>query len=886
MLLRLGRLAVPRGTRRERAAWLAWRSLVMLREGPRAWLTAARRELATMRARRHAQVQAAAKARTEYGGEVDVWGEPGLVSIVLPVYQHADLLPESIDSVLAQTWTDFELIVVDDGSTDGVERVLARYCREPRVRILTQPNQKLPQALSHGFAHARGELWTWTSADNVMEPRQLERLVAFLRAHPRTAMVYADYLAIDDHGAPLRDPSFRPHNRATPPDAAVRLPRSTAELNVVQDNFIGACFLYRGWVGRLLGDYDPELGVEDYDYWMRINDRFPIEHLGSDELLYRYRVHANTLNARDRELGIRTKVQRLMERERERAAFRRRPWRIVADATQRGWLSAAQLRGDRVPLRGDGVLRGDTVERLGGEVPAGDKVLVVAAARTVAALELPRGAESPCVAVVCGSDPEEVYDCRDRLAAPNVICFAPSHEVGRRAALFTRQVHGATPGAALMRLATAFADDATLRRRNRMQQEAARAAVQPRVFTAGERPLRVLVQVDDFDQGGLEQVVLDQCAVFARCGIEPTLLLLGREGVDAQRARELGIAVERADGPDRDAAYRQLVAGSFDAVIAHHSVAGADLAHAAGVPFVQVVHNTYVWLSPNRVAAYRAADPFTAAYLCVSGNVARYADLALNLTVDKMVVAPNGVEIRVAGGDAVRERAQVRAELGLDPGDFAFLNVASLYPPKAQRIAVRALAEVRRKRPRARLVLLGRTIEQDYADLVRRETAELGLENAVVFAGYRSEAGPCYRAADAFLLPSYWEGWSLAVAEAALAGLPAVLSDVGGAREQLPALGGELVAPPFASVTELDGGTIGRLVHRVQDDYVAKVAAAMERVLDGRMAVAKQPGLAQEFDRERAYSARAELLRWIAAGGHPTAFRGRFRHLAAAGVNA
>ncbi|HZN69355.1 MAG TPA: methyltransferase domain-containing protein, partial [Tepidisphaeraceae bacterium] len=176
---------------------------------------------------------------------------PGLVSVVLPVYNQAGLLRESIESVLAQTYPHFELIVVNDGSTDGVERVLHEYAGHPKVRLLTQRNQNLPKALSNGFDFARGEYWTWTSADNLMHPDQLARMGEFLRGHPDAAMVYADYLAIDDRGQPLRDPSFRPHNRRSPESPEIHLPRSTTELNTVKDNFIGACFMYRASAGRV-----------------------------------------------------------------------------------------------------------------------------------------------------------------------------------------------------------------------------------------------------------------------------------------------------------------------------------------------------------------------------------------------------------------------------------------------------------------------------------------------------------------------------------------------------------------------------------------------------------------------------------------------------------
>jgi glycosyltransferase involved in cell wall biosynthesis len=276
--------------------------------------------------------------------------EPGLVSVVLPVFNQASLLAESIESVLAQTYQRFELIVVNDGSTDGVEAVLERYLGHPKFRCYTQINQKLPKALSNGFNLALGEYWTWTSADNIMEPTMLDELVAKLRSNPYLGMVYADYYAIDDQGQLLQDGTWRAHNRPNPQSGEIRLPRSVATLNTVPDNFIGPCFMYCGWIGRCIGDYDPQLGIEDYDYWMRINAFFRIEHLGSDDLLYRYRVHDNTLSANAGQHRIQEKVQALMIYESTRSAFYKLSTRYTADQVGSDWLVANGVSPDDISL--------------------------------------------------------------------------------------------------------------------------------------------------------------------------------------------------------------------------------------------------------------------------------------------------------------------------------------------------------------------------------------------------------------------------------------------------------------------------------------------------------------------------------------------------------
>ena len=94
----------------------------------------------------------------------------GLVSIVLPVYNGEEYLEKSIESVLRQTYENFEFIIVNDGSTDHTKEIVDKYALiDNRIRVIHKQNEKLPKTLSRGFSEARGEFFTWTSADNIME---------------------------------------------------------------------------------------------------------------------------------------------------------------------------------------------------------------------------------------------------------------------------------------------------------------------------------------------------------------------------------------------------------------------------------------------------------------------------------------------------------------------------------------------------------------------------------------------------------------------------------------------------------------------------------------------------------------------------------------------
>jgi glycosyltransferase involved in cell wall biosynthesis len=181
------------------------------------------------------------------------------ISLVLPTYNGGRFLKESIDSCLRQTFTDFELIVVVDGSTDETDTILASYS-DPRLVSVWKKNHGLPRALNTGFARARGEFWSWTSDDNLFLPDALEAMVGYLDTHSSAPMVCTDFIRIDDTGRTI---GYDDANRA--------------------------CFLYRADVARLVGEYRPELQlVEDTDFFLRLQHLGgPIERIPKAYYLYR-----------------------------------------------------------------------------------------------------------------------------------------------------------------------------------------------------------------------------------------------------------------------------------------------------------------------------------------------------------------------------------------------------------------------------------------------------------------------------------------------------------------------------------------------------------------------------------------------------------------------
>jgi glycosyltransferase involved in cell wall biosynthesis len=124
-------------------------------------------------------------------------GKP-LVSVLVPAYNAAEYLAETIDSVLAQTYPHVEIIVVDDGSKDETPAVLARY--GDRVVAKRQDNQGLAGARNAAFDLARGEYVAWLDADDVAMPERIALQVAFLEEHPDCVVVASDFSAFDARG--------------------------------------------------------------------------------------------------------------------------------------------------------------------------------------------------------------------------------------------------------------------------------------------------------------------------------------------------------------------------------------------------------------------------------------------------------------------------------------------------------------------------------------------------------------------------------------------------------------------------------------------------------------------------------------------------------------
>lgn len=200
------------------------------------------------------------------------------VSIVLPTYNGSKYIRQSVESCLSQTHENIELLVVDDGSKEDIQEIVAAH-KDGRIKYFRHPkNLGLPLALNTGFKNSSGEYLTWTSDDNYYAADAIEEMVRFLQTYADVDFVYAESYLLDED-IESSTPQIR---RILPPE------------HLKIKNEIGACFLYTRKVHETIGDYNPKFYLaEDYEYWIRVARQFKMQRLFRP--LYYYRFHRDSL---------------------------------------------------------------------------------------------------------------------------------------------------------------------------------------------------------------------------------------------------------------------------------------------------------------------------------------------------------------------------------------------------------------------------------------------------------------------------------------------------------------------------------------------------------------------------------------------------------------
>ena len=297
-----------------------------------------------------------------------------------------------------------------------------------------------------------------------------------------------------------------------------------------------------------------------------------------------------------------------------------------------------------------------------------------------------------------------------------------------------------------------------------------------------------------------------------------------------------------------------------------------DIAHEAGIPYVDNLHGMHTHFAADWTAeAKRTAK--VSAIVSVS-ELIRQQYLAGNpgFPADRIVTIPNGVddERRVAG-----DRAAIRERLGLTD-EYVFVSLARHCQQKNSYGLLAAFGDLARHHPDAHLVLAGKPDQPRYYRQMLRLRDELPCGDRIHLRDHAAAPGELLAAADGFVLDSFFEGWSLASMEALFAGLPVVLSEVGGAREQIADDPGRgyLVPNPLGDPIAVTWESLAAARFRPQVNRGALVTAMSRLIserdhyLENRASLAADS--ASRFSAKACLELHAAVLRSVARGGDLT----------------
>ena len=227
------------------------------------------------------------------------------ISVILPVYNAARYLRPAVESVLQQTAKDFELIAVDDGSTDESKTILEHYARtDPRVRVISRPNTGIVGALNDGLAAARSEFIARMDGDDIASPERFARQIAFLHSHRDCVAVGTTVDIIDSWGAIV--------DRYSPPTE-----HSAIETELLKGNggaLVHPSAMFRAEAIRAVNGYDVAFcKAEDLDLYLRLSRRGRLANLPYVGLRYRHHVKSTNFQHREKQLQL---IGQILRRER------------------------------------------------------------------------------------------------------------------------------------------------------------------------------------------------------------------------------------------------------------------------------------------------------------------------------------------------------------------------------------------------------------------------------------------------------------------------------------------------------------------------------------------------------------------------------------------
>ena len=218
-----------------------------------------------------------------------------LVSVCIPSYNHAQYLKETIESVLSQTYSNIEMVIVDDGSTDNSLAIATQYAETypDKVRVYTHPdkqNHGISGTVNYAFNLSKGTYWSGLPSDDLLLPEKIEKQVKYLESHPELGFVYGYAAGINNQGEPLVGEWEQVGRDITQEPNPI--------LTLLEGNCIfGMTVLARREVIEKTGDHRENLVCSDWEFWVRLLLLAKAGFMAETQVKYRVHEYNTSLSA-------------------------------------------------------------------------------------------------------------------------------------------------------------------------------------------------------------------------------------------------------------------------------------------------------------------------------------------------------------------------------------------------------------------------------------------------------------------------------------------------------------------------------------------------------------------------------------------------------------
>ncbi len=355
-------------------------------------------------------------------------------------------------------------------------------------------------------------------------------------------------------------------------------------------------------------------------------------------------------------------------------------------------------------------------------------------------------------------------------------------------------------------------------------------------FVKDDKKINLLIEVDSFDKGGLQKVILDHALFLDKEKFNPVIVNINKAGHMSKIALAKGIKTYNLAGLFNKAKkYSKIIKKeNINLSCSHFSNFGYKILKNNKIPNITFIHNVYAFLDNSALQKFKENDLYVDLYISVSKNATIYANKILGIPNKKIITISNGLNI----DEHLQREKNInkinRNDFGLAKNDYIFLNVASYNLHKGHYLMADAMKNILKKRKNIKILCIGNIINPNHIEEFQNYLNKEGLNKHIIMPGYFSNIESFYNITDAFLLPSFIEGWSIAMNEAMFYRKPMILTDTGGSSEVIENNDiGIIIKNEYGNITDFNSQILDDIAYNKKNYNTANdLAAAMIKFTD------------------------------------------------------